>query len=129
MLAEIQWRDNIYPFHQILEQLHQGQFYNYLNINRTTEIMLRTMELQPSDRSYKTTDRDMSLIPPQLYELRSPTQPMLKQQPGTEGGKPWHKQPPDQPQEEEEEEEQQKAEILRPRFSERKRLIRGFPQL
>eukprot|EP00971_Amphidinium_carterae_P349134 6490862-Amphidinium_carterae.2 len=52
------------------------------------QFMLKTMHLKPNapyyyGNSYRKTDRDTSKIPPQLYELRSPTQPHLKQQEGT----------------------------------------------
>eukprot|EP00971_Amphidinium_carterae_P253355 5030231-Amphidinium_carterae.1 len=45
--------------------------------------MFRTMELQPSERTNKRTDKEMKQRPPQMYKLRSLTQPALRQQPGT----------------------------------------------
>eukprot|EP00971_Amphidinium_carterae_P236044 4684832-Amphidinium_carterae.2 len=38
----------------------------------------------------------MTIIPPQMYELRSPAMPPLRQQPGTLQQE-WHYRPPDQP--------------------------------
>eukprot|EP00971_Amphidinium_carterae_P135648 2687596-Amphidinium_carterae.1 len=60
--------------------------------------MLRTMQLKPGatyydGNNYRRTDRDTTVIPPQLSELGSPTQPPLRQQEGTEDA-PWHKQLP-----------------------------------
>eukprot|EP00971_Amphidinium_carterae_P058089 1148938-Amphidinium_carterae.4 len=48
------------------------------------------------DNSKKKTDKDITIIPPQTYELRSPAMPLLRQQPGTLQQE-WHYRPPDQP--------------------------------
>eukprot|EP00971_Amphidinium_carterae_P073152 1446638-Amphidinium_carterae.1 len=37
--------------------------------------MLRPMKLQPSEKTNERTDKDIDHTPPQMYELRSPTQP------------------------------------------------------
>eukprot|EP00971_Amphidinium_carterae_P218967 4346408-Amphidinium_carterae.1 len=50
------------------------------------------MELQANEKAHKRTNKDMDHRPPQMYELRSPTQPALRQQPGT-AKQSWHKQP------------------------------------
>eukprot|EP00971_Amphidinium_carterae_P241238 4789997-Amphidinium_carterae.1 len=58
--------------------------------------MLKAVGLQPRGKTSKRTDKDTEQIPPQMYVLRSPTQPALRQQPDT-AEQPWQKQPPDQP--------------------------------
>eukprot|EP00971_Amphidinium_carterae_P151194 2997739-Amphidinium_carterae.1 len=47
------------------------------------------------DNSKKKTDKDMTIIPLQMCELRSPAMPLLRQQPGTLQQE-WHYRPPDE---------------------------------
>eukprot|EP00971_Amphidinium_carterae_P020453 402951-Amphidinium_carterae.3 len=58
------------------------------------DLLLKVTTLTGEHNPKKKTDKDTTPIP-QLFELRSPTQPTLRQQPGTTQQK-WHYRPPDQ---------------------------------
>eukprot|EP00971_Amphidinium_carterae_P106456 2108650-Amphidinium_carterae.1 len=87
---------------RVWENTSQERFYDYLENNKSTEIYycIRLLKVTSMvgeyDNSKKKRDKDMTIIPPQMYELRSPAKPPLRQQPGTLQQE-WHYRPPDKP--------------------------------